>query len=72
MKVKIRLDTVTDIAKFVLIANSVKSKIHLTNDDGLCVDGKSFLGVAHAREFANLWCVSDEDIYTKIKEFIIE
>lgn len=72
MKVKIRLDTVTDIAKFVLVSNSVKSKVYLVNDDGLCVDGKSFLGVAHAGEFANLWCVCDEDIYAKIKEFVIE
>ena len=72
MKVKVRLDTVTDIANFVLIASSVKSKVHLTNDEGLRVDGKSFLGVAHAQEFDKLWCECEEDIYTKIKPFISE
>ena len=72
MKAKIRLDTITDIAKFVLIASQVKTDVYLTNDNGLKVDGKSFLGVAHAHEFDNLWCECDEDIYMRIKDFIIE
>lgn len=72
MKVKIRLDTLTDIAGFVLAASTVKSKVYLTNEEGLRVDGKSFLGVAHAHEFSNLWCECEEDIYSKIQDFIIE
>lgn len=72
MKVRVRLDTLSDIAAFVLAVSSVKSKVYLTDDETLRVDGKSFFGVAHAREFANLWCVCDEDIYAKIKEFVIE
>ena len=48
MKVRVSLDTVTDIANFVLIANSVDKRVFLTNDEGLKVDAKSFLGVAHA------------------------
>ena len=72
MKTKVRLDTVTDIANFVLIANQVKHDVYLTNNNGLKVNGKSFLGVAHAHEFDELWCECDEDIYAKIKDFIIE
>ena len=72
MKVKVKLDTVTDIANFVLIANQVKSNVYLTNNNGLKVDGKSFLGVAHAHEFDELWCECDEDIYVKIQYFIAE
>jgi hypothetical protein len=72
MRVKVNIDTVTDIANFVLIANQVKSNVYLTNNNGLKVDGKSFLGVAHAHEFDELWCECDEDIYTKIQNFIIE
>jgi hypothetical protein len=71
MKVKVRLDTVTDIANFVLIASQVKSNVYLTNNNGLKVDGKSFLGVAHACEFENLWCECDEDLYTQIHSFIV-
>ena len=72
MKVRVRLDTLSDIAAFVLAVSSVKSKVYLTDDENLRVDGKSFLGVAHAHEFDNLWCECDEDIYAKIKEFVIE
>lgn len=72
MRQRIRLDTVTDIANFVLIASQVRSDVYLTNDNGLKVNGKSFLGVAHAHEFDNLWCECDEDIYTKIQSFIVK
>ena len=72
MKVKVSLDTVTDIANFVLVASTVKSDVYLTNNKGLKVDGKSFLGVAHAQEFDELWCECDEDIYSKIMQFHIE
>lgn len=72
MRVRVNIDTVTDIANFVLIANQVKANVYLTNNNGLKVDGKSFLGVAHAHEFDELWCECDEDIYTKIQDFIIE
>jgi hypothetical protein len=72
MRQRIRLDTVTDIANFVLIASQVRSDVYLTNDNGLKVNGKSFLGVAHAHEFDSLWCECDEDIYTKIQSFIVE
>lgn len=72
MKVKVRLDTVTDIANFVLIASQVKSNVYLTNDKGLKIDSKSFLGVCYAQEFDELWCECDEDIYAKIQDFIVE
>lgn len=70
MRVKIQLETVTDIANFVLIASDVKSDVLLKNESGLCVDGKSFLGVAHASEFETLWCECDEDIYSKISKWV--
>lgn len=72
MKIKVRLDTVTDIANFVLIASQVKSDVYLTNNKGLKVSGKSFLGVAHAQEFDELWCECERDIYSLIKDFIAE
>lgn len=70
MRIKVRLDTVTDIANFVLITSKVKTDVYLTNNRGLKVDGKSFLGVAHAHEFDELWCECEQDIYSMIKEFI--
>ena len=72
MKIKVRLDTITDIANFVLIASQIKSDVYLTNNRGLKVNGKSFLGVAHAQEFDELWCECAEDIYVKMQNFIVE
>lgn len=71
MKVKIRLDTATDIANFVLATSKVKEKVYVTNGDRLCIDGKSFLGLAHAKEFEELWCECDKDIYSLIEHFIV-
>lgn len=71
MKVRIRLDTMADIANFVLIANSTPKAVLLTNNDHLCVDGKSFLGVAYSREFNDLWCETEADLYTKLQPYIV-
>ena len=70
MKVKIRLDTATDIANFVLVTSKVKEKVYVTDGDRLCIDGKSFLGLAHATEFTELWCECEKDIYKEIDKFI--
>ena len=71
MKVKIRLDTATDIANFVLATSKVKEKVYVTDGERLCIDGKSFLGLAHAKEFEELWCECDRDIYFLIEHFIV-
>lgn len=71
MKIKVNLDTVTDIANFVLSVSKIKEDVYLVNDNGLKVNGKSFLGVAHASEFTDVWCVCDTDIYQKIQQFVI-
>ena len=70
MKVKIQLETVTDIANFVLAVSDVKSDVYVTSGR-ICINGKSFLGLAHAKEFADIWCECDEDIYRRIESFII-
>jgi hypothetical protein len=71
MRVRIRLDTISDIAGFILALDGVKEPVYVTNGDRLCIDGKSFLGLAHAREFTNLYCECDQDISGRINQFII-
>lgn len=71
MKVRVRLDTATDIANFVLVTSKIKEKVYVTDGNRLCIDGKSFLGLAHATEFAELWCECDKDIYTLIEPFVV-
>ena len=70
MKVKIALETLTDIKNFVGIASTVKSDVYITSGR-ICISGKSFLGLAHAMEYSDLWCECDEDIYHKIEQFVI-
>lgn len=71
MRVRIRLDTTTDVANFVLATSKIKEKIYVTDGNKLCINGKSFLGLAHAREFTELWCECEKDIYTIIEPFVV-
>ena len=71
MKVKIRLDTTSDLANFVLRVNNIKEDVYVTNGNKLCINGKSFLGLAHAAEFDELWCECEKDIYDAISDFVI-
>ena len=71
MKVRIRIDTVSDIANFVLAVEDVKEDVYITNGKKLCINGKSFLGLAHAKEFDELYCECDKDISAHINQFII-
>ena len=75
MKVKIRLDTITDIGNFVVaVANAVgkNDEVYVTDGGRCCISAKSFLGLVAAREFDELWCESDKDIYTAIRHFEAE
>lgn len=75
MKARIRLETITDIGNFVVaveMATSPDEKVYVTDGDRMCVNAKSFLGLIHAREFSRIYVESDKDIYTKIRDFIIE
>lgn len=71
MKAKIRLDTLSDVARFVLKASQINEPVYVTSGERICVSGKSFLGLAHAKEFDELWCECEKDIYTAIEEFIV-
>lgn len=75
MKVKIRLDTITDIGNFVVAvthATSKEDRVYVTDGDRCCINAKSFLGLVAAREFDELWCESEKDIYTAIRHFEAE
>lgn len=75
MKARIRLETITDIGNFVVAvetATAITDKVYVTDGDRMCVNAKSFLGLIHAREFSKIYVESEKDIYTKIREFIVE
>lgn len=75
MRVKIQLETMTDIANFVLAvhyATGKHDKVWVKDACGSCIDAKSFLGLVAARDFNEIWCESDKDIYTAIRHFEAE
>lgn len=74
MKVRISLDTITDIGNFVVAvshATGKKDRVYVTDGDRCCINAKSFLGLVAAREFDELWCESEKDIYHAIERFVI-
>lgn len=73
MKNRIRLDTLTDAYKFVEIASALSNTdVYITNGKGLKVSAKSILGAVYSLEFDELFVESNKDIYSHIKEFIID
>lgn len=71
MKNKIRLDTMCDVNKFVNICASVQGEVHLTDKRHFRVNAKSLLGVMYSLEFEEVWVESEEDIFNKISDFVI-
>ena len=75
MRVKINLDTMTDIANFVLAVHYATSKhdqVWVKDGKGSCINAKSFLGLVAVRDFSEIWCESEKDIYSAIRPFEVE
>ena len=72
MKVRIRLDTLSDVTKFVRITSALDCDVRLTNGKSFIVNGRSALGALYSTEWNEIFCESDKDIYSKIAEFVIE
>jgi hypothetical protein len=75
MRVKIQLDTITDIGNFVVAvshATGKNDKVYVTDGQRCCINAKSFLGLVAARDFDELWCESEKDIYHAIARFTAE
>ena len=71
-KYRIRLDTMADINRFVGIATGIPGKLILTDDENFTVNGKSLLGAMYTFEWDRIYCESENEIYFKIKDFIID
>ena len=68
---KIELVTTADIVEFVNIATNEIGSVKLVDDTGFCVNGKSLLGAMATVEWSSLYCVSENDIYSKISKFCV-
>lgn len=70
MKVKINLNTKEDVDKFVKITSSIDKNVTLEDDCTFIINAKSILGVLYSVEWDRIYCVCEDDICKKIKEFI--
>lgn len=72
-KIKVVLDTQSDISEFVQLANTIEEMVHLEDGTGFKVNGKSIMGVMYGTsEFKDLYVISDNDtIATKFLKFIV-
>lgn len=69
MKVKVNLETMSDVTKFVSITSMIDVPVHLVNGD-FRVSAKSLLGAIYTMEWDEVWCECEKDIYTKIEQFV--
>jgi hypothetical protein len=61
-RTKIRLDTMSDVNKFVSEMNKVNDKVWLEDDDGNRVSAKSLLGALYSMEWKRIYCYCEKDI----------
>jgi hypothetical protein len=71
MRAKIELVTLGDVKSFVAIATKIKEPVYLVGND-FKVSAKSLLGVTYSMEWDEIWCECEKDIYSKIKNYVVE
>lgn len=70
MKVKIALETMSDVTNFVAITSVIDVPVHLTHGN-FRVSAKSLLGAIYTMEWDEVWCECEKDIYHSIEKFVI-
>ena len=74
-KIRVALETGTDCAEFVNIANTFPEtvKVYLEDGTGIRVDAKSLMGVVYGKhDFKEIYVVSESDkIATKFMKFLV-
>ena len=71
MRQKIRLDTMSDIQKFVEIVSRTNEQVFLEDSTGMRVSAKSILGGLYALEWSEIYCHCDKDISVSILPWIV-
>lgn len=61
-KTQIRLDTLSEVNKFVAAMSRIDEEIWLEDGSGSRVNAKSMLGALYSMEFANIYCYCEKDI----------
>ena len=70
MRVKVCLDTMGSITKFVDVTSRIPCKVTLEDGNGFCVSAKSLLGSLATIEWDNVYCRCEKDISGAIMPWI--
>lgn len=70
MKVKVALETMSDIYEFVSLVSKIEEPVFLVGEE-FKVSAKSLLGAMYTMEWQEIWCECEKDIYGKISKFIL-
>ena len=70
MRVKVELETMSDVSEFVAIVSRVEEPVYLVGDD-FKVSAKSLLGAVYTMEWSEVWCECSRDIYHRIYQFVV-
>ena len=72
-KIRVILDTQSDVCEFVNIANTIEEDVYLEDNKNFRANGKSMMGVMYGKfEFEELWVLSEfEHLPTKFSKFIV-
>ena len=70
-RTEIRLDTLSDVNKFVEAMSGVKEKVWLADDDGNRVSAKSLLGALYSMEWTHIYCYCEDNITMELFPWII-
>ena len=73
MRARIRLETLSDINRFINVVTPLPGKIVVKNStEDFIVNAKSIFVMICAMNYDDLWVESENDVYSHIKDFIIE
>ena len=61
-RTQIRLDTLSEVNKFVATMTRVDSEVWLEDGKGSRVSAKSMLGALYSMEFTRIYCFCERDI----------
>ena len=70
MKVRINIDTLSKVNKFVEICSKLGGKIDLVDGEGYRVSAKSLIGAIATMDWNRVYVESEKDIHTHIREFV--
>ena len=70
-RTRIRLETMSDVNRFVSAMSKVNDKVWLEDDAGNRVSAKSLLGAIYSMEWEQIYCYCEKDINVYLMSWAI-